>query len=187
MNDILDEIFALVCSQDPSHSWACGGEPLPFCQRCTGLYVGAAIALALHLLVRPPLDNRLRQLHALLLLQMIPFGFHLVPQGAVLRTLSGLLFSFGLVGFLWLLPATHFRLRTTNEPWRFTAYVLTAAASLIFVLAAAAWGGGAVGRILSVAGLAGLAGLGCLTLANLAKCLCAGVEGLRGWRRRTAS
>ena len=179
---MLDRVFELVCSQAPSHTWACGGETLPFCQRCTGLYVGAAIALALHLLVRPPLGYRLRQLHALLLLQMIPFGFHLVPQGAVLRTLSGLLFSFGLVGFLWLLPATHLRLRTTNESWRFPAYALSGGASLIFVLAAARWGGVAAGRVLSTIGLAGLVGLGFLILANLAQRLCSAVTWLRRWR-----
>ena len=179
---MLDKVFALVCSQDASHTWACGGESLPFCQRCTGLYVGAVIALALHLFVRPPQEYRLRQLHALLLLQMIPFGFHLVPQGAVLRTLSGLLFSYGLVGFLWLLPETRLRLSRANESWRLWVYSLCAGASLIFVLAAARWGGVAAGRALSLAGLAGLVGLGSLILANLARCLCSVVVWLRRWR-----
>jgi hypothetical protein len=39
--DSAREIFALVCGQ--GRCFAAGGEPLPLCQRCLGLYMGAAL------------------------------------------------------------------------------------------------------------------------------------------------
>jgi len=100
--EYLAEVFGLVCSRE--HCWAPGGEVLPFCQRCTGLYVGAAVAVVLYALFRPRPTSLSLWIHGLLLLVMVPFGYHLVPQNGVLRTLTGQLFAVGLVCYLSLLP-----------------------------------------------------------------------------------
>ena len=102
MPEILAHWFAAVCGQDPGHTWAPGGILLPCCQRCTGLYVGAAVAMLLHLWLRPKLTGRFLEIHGAFLLAMVPLGFHWVAQGPVLRTISGVLFGFAVVTFLWL-------------------------------------------------------------------------------------
>jgi uncharacterized membrane protein len=102
MLEIFAHWFAAVCGQDPGHTWAPGGILLPCCQRCTGLYVGAGVAALLHLLLRPRLSGRFLEIHGAFLLAMVPFGFHWVGQGPVLRTLTGVLFGSGVVTFLWL-------------------------------------------------------------------------------------
>jgi hypothetical protein len=48
------------------------------------------------------LTERFLEAHGGFLLLMAPFGFHWLPQGPVLRTITGLLFGFGLFAFLWL-------------------------------------------------------------------------------------
>jgi uncharacterized membrane protein len=102
MLDILTHLFAAVCGQAPAHTWAPGGIFLPCCQRCTGLYAGAAVAAFLHWRFRPILSARFLEVHGVFLLLMAPFGFHWVAQGPVLRTVTGMLFGFGVVTFLWL-------------------------------------------------------------------------------------
>jgi hypothetical protein len=185
VNDWLTILFSLVCGRDPDHLWAPGELALPFCQRCTGLYVGVFCALLLHVVLRSADSARLRWLHLALLLQMAPFGFHWVPQGPLLRTLSGGLFAFGLVGCLWLLPAARwghkldvsvwcppfrvFRaspdtLKGGHRTWRLMArYGLGLILSQLGMLALACWGGRAGGLL-----LAGLAVAGLLTLVSLA-------------------
>jgi uncharacterized membrane protein len=147
-----------------------GGDALPFCQRCTGLYAGVAIAAALQLILRPQPRSAYLWFHGLLLLQMVPFGFHLVPQGPVLRTVSGQLFSLGVVAYLWLVPGSSLASGTGRKPeaWKAWLYGLSAGAGSFFVLVGAAWGGPLAAAIISWIGLAGLAGLVVLILANLA-------------------
>jgi len=100
MPDLLQHLFGWICGQNPDHTWSPGGELLPFCQRCTGLYVGACAAAVWHLLLRPAPTNHWLWLNGGFLLFMIPFGFHWLPQGPVLRAITGVLFGFGLVAFL---------------------------------------------------------------------------------------
>ncbi len=99
--ELLTSLFALVCGQNPGHTWAPGGVLLPCCQRCAGLYCGAGLALFLHLWLRPRLTANFLYVHGGFLLLMVPFGYHWVPQGPVLRTISGFLFGAGLMTFLW--------------------------------------------------------------------------------------
>jgi uncharacterized membrane protein len=96
----MNALFALVCGQAPAHTWAPGGMLLPVCERCTGLYVGAAVALALHLALRIGPSARFLQVHGGFLLLMIPLGYHWLPQDPLARTASGVLFGAGLVSFL---------------------------------------------------------------------------------------
>ncbi len=161
----LAELFSYVCGQ--VNLWTPGGETLPFCQRCTGLYVGGAYAQGLWLLFRPRPTLRLLGAHALLLLLMIPVGFHLVPQGGELRTLTGQLFAVGLTYFLALNPALRWR------PWNGTsgnqrAYWVALFAGVPLLLLAVHWESGLAAPVLAWIGVAGLAGFAALTLANLA-------------------
>ena len=161
----LTELFSYVCGQ--VNLWAPAGEALPFCQRCTGLYVGGAYVQALWLLFRPRPALRLLGAHALLLVLMVPFGFHLVPQGAELRTLTGQLFAAGLVCFLALNPALRWR------PWDGTsgnprAYWAALLAGLPLLLLAVRWENGLAAPVLAWLGVAGFLGFAALALTNLA-------------------
>jgi uncharacterized membrane protein len=100
MLDVLTQLFAAVCGQNPGHTWAPGGMLLPCCQRCTGLYLGAGVAALLHLWLRPKLSGRFLEIHGAFLLFMAPFGFHWVEQGPAMRTITGVLFSFAVVTYL---------------------------------------------------------------------------------------
>ena len=102
MLDILSHVLAAVCGQNPGHTWAPGGMLLPCCQRCTGLYVGAGASGVLLLWLRPKLSGRFLEVHGAFLLAMAPFGFHWLAQGPMLRTVTGVLFGFAVVTFLWL-------------------------------------------------------------------------------------
>lgn len=42
------DFFALVCHQQPGRSWSLVGQPLPVCIRCTAIYFGFLLALALN-------------------------------------------------------------------------------------------------------------------------------------------
>ena len=188
MLDWLTHFFSVVCGQDLGHTWAPGGIPLPCCQRCLGLYAGAAVAAGLHLWLRPRLTGRFLGVHGAFLLAMAPFGFHWAPQGPALRTATGVLFGFAALTYLWLplagshadkgnlcsyLPSVvHFfprlRLRRAVEaassrqtPALRYAFGLLAALILAPVLAAL---GGKVAAYL----LSGLASVGALALAGLA-------------------
>ena len=192
MNDWLAHAFALVCGQNPEHLWAPGGLSLPCCQRCTGLYAGAAGALLLHWLCKPQPTAGWKWMHGMFLLQMVPFGFHWLPQGPVLRTVTGVLFAFGLVAYLWPLAATwvahisHLLYSRTpfgrpSEPFsacgwvirdtangksalrnRRAGYGFGVAATLVLVPGAAGWGGR-----FGFFALSGLAAVGALVLAIL--------------------
>src|ERR1035437_9000324 len=102
MLDFLHRLFSGFCGQGLAHPWSPGGELLPCCQRCTGVYVGAFVAALLHLAWPPQPTSFWRWLNGAFLLFMVPTGFHWLPQGSELRAASGILFGFGLVAFLWL-------------------------------------------------------------------------------------
>lgn len=162
MLQILNDVFGLICHQNPDHTWSPGGLLLPACQRCTGLYIGAFVAALWHIAFRPAPTNRWLWLHGGFLLAMVPFGFHLVPQGPFVRTDSGVLFGFGLVAFLWLTlePAGHLprsALRTAG--WCF-------AASLVATVVLIPWFG-ASGDVTAAVSLSFLIGAGAFALTAL--------------------
>jgi hypothetical protein len=147
--------------------WAPGGEALPFCQRCTGLYVGGAWAQAVWLLFRPRPTLRVLGMHGFLLLLMIPFGYHWVQQGGEVRTLTGYLFAAGLTYFLALNPALRWRpweSRSGNERAYWVALLLGAPVLLLAVHSES----GLAAPVLAGLGVAGLMGFAGLALANLA-------------------
>jgi uncharacterized membrane protein len=102
MLTLAQEVFSMVCGQNQDHTWMAGDILLPCCQRCTGLYAGALLGIALHLWLKPALTGSFLKWHGFALLFMVPFGFHWLPQGAWLRTVTGVLFGAGVVTFLWL-------------------------------------------------------------------------------------
>jgi uncharacterized membrane protein len=146
MDELLAPLFALICGQNPAHTWAPGGSALPFCQRCTGLYAGAALAAALLLVLRPRATSRFLWVHGAFLLAMAPQGFHLVYQNEVLRVVSGTLFAFGATAFL--MPELEGRGSTR-------AYALGVCAAPCALLALGEYGGGAGAVVLRVLALAG--------------------------------
>ena len=100
MHETLTQGFSWVCGQDAIHTWTCGGLPLPCCQRCTGLYLGSLAAFVLLNLLRPVMTRPVLWVHGLMLMLMVPFGFHWLPQGALIRGWTGVLFGFGVMAFL---------------------------------------------------------------------------------------
>jgi uncharacterized membrane protein len=178
MLDVLYQLFAAVCGQNPGHTWAPGGIWLPCCQRCTGLYVGAGVAALLHVWLRPRLTNRFLEIHGAFLMAMAPFGFHWVAQGPALRTASGALFGFAVVTFLWLPLSSHFTFHVSRPGvW---AYFLILGGTLILLPLAASMGGTFAAYALSALVAWGAAALFALVAADV-------ILGLRGvlcWLRR---
>jgi hypothetical protein len=170
MYNLLLPIFSAVCGENPRHIWSPGGQPLPCCQRCTGLYVAAFIAAALHIWFRPPITRRFLQLHALGLLQLALFAFPWLPDSPVVRTVSGSLFGFGVVAFLW--PAITGWLPPFNLS-RFGArgYALGFALCVALTPVMAGWGGLPGAFVLMGLVLTGALALVALAAANLARCL----------------
>ena len=171
MTGVLTAVFGLVCGQAAPHTWSPGGVLLPMCERCTGVYVGAASALALHLVLRIRPSVRFLQMHGGFLLLMIPFGYHWVPQDALVRTLCGVVFGAGLVSFLWVIPGPRVGavLAIGRPQWQ--RYMTGLVCTLSLVPASAAWGGRPSWSALAGLATMGLAGLGTLVLANLALAL----------------
>jgi uncharacterized membrane protein len=160
------EVFSLVCAQNAAHTWAPGGQMLPLCQRCTGFYTGAAIALALLILFRPLPRARFRWIHFLLVLAMTPFGFHLIAQGEILRTASGQWFGFGVAGLLWLLPSRLPALKA-NTTAGGAVHFLLGMTSMFLLPPFALWGGTAAAIVIPWIALTGLLAIAGLALANL--------------------
>lgn len=150
----LQEVFSFVCGS--AHRWAPGGEALPFCQRCTGLYVGGFIAALTYLWLRPRPTTRALWLHGGLLLLMLPFGYHWLPQDGVLRTATGFLFACGLVYFLSLTPMELAGLWRTPARGSVRGATAGLAVFLVLLLVAARWGGPAAAAAISAIGFAGL-------------------------------
>ncbi len=168
ISELTREVFSLICSQNPAHTWAPNGVPLPLCERCTGFYVGAAIALVLLLWFRPVPNRLFRWLHAMLVLAMTPFGFHLVSHGAILRTMSGQWFGFGVVGLLWLLPGARLAQTAGGRVWSTWLHPLIGAASIVALPFFAGRCGAFAAALLPPVALIGLAVLAGLWIANTA-------------------
>ena len=177
MREAVTHLFAWLCGQNPTHSWAPGGIMLPCCQRCSGLYAGAALAVLALFWLRPRLSKSFLEVHGACLVFMVPLGLHWVAQGPVLRTVSGVLFGFGVAAFLWLPLASRLGWETGSAfPPRLgggsaRVYGLTLLAAAALVPALAALGGAPAAYALTglvCAGALGLAGLALAALISLA-------------------
>lgn len=162
---LLPHIFNLVCGQ--VHRWTVGGQSLPFCERCTGLYVGGVISLIAIVLFRPRPTRFWLWCHGTCLLLMIPFGYHLIPQNPPLRTVTGEIFSVGMTYFLLLTPLgfLNHHVGVIQRPaW---PYVATIVAGIPLLLTLIQFGGATASIVLSWIGFLGLTLYAALCLANL--------------------
>jgi uncharacterized membrane protein len=165
----LTTIFSVVCGQ--VHCWAPGGVMMPVCERCLGLYLGALWSLLLVSTVRPFPSRALLWLHGLAMLAMIPFGYHLVPQGPVIRTVTGFVFGLGMVYYLSLAPGEIVGLERFAKRRAATVYALAALTPLPVVLVSVQYGPAVAGSVLTVLATVGLAVTVLLALASVASLL----------------
>lgn len=171
MLDVLHQFFGWVCGQNPSHTWAPGGEVLPCCQRCTGVYVGAFVATLLELAWRPaPTPHRL-WLNGAFLLFMIPSAFYWIPQNPELRCASGIFFGFGLVAFLrltlaWPKSKTVSGVENKNSRLHLAVFTATLLATLVLTPLIAEHGNKLAADWLALLTAGGALALGALMLAN---------------------
>ena len=105
--NIIHYIFSFLCDQDASRSYLVDSYLLPFCQRCTGVYIGMGISFLYLFLTRFyrkgfPLPAVIYINIASLLIMPI-FGYHLIDPGPAWRLWSGLIFG-NAIAFL-LLPS----------------------------------------------------------------------------------
>ena len=104
----LHDLFGLVCHQDASRSYVIAGWVLPFCQRCTGLYLGVAVGMLSQWLsgsYRKGLPAGAAFTAVLCSLLIMPvFGFHLLDPGPGWRLWTGLIYGHAIAWLL--LPAT---------------------------------------------------------------------------------
>lgn len=118
-------LFSSVCHQQAARARAPGGVPLALCQRCTGVYVGAALFLCLLPWMRFRPSRRLAILHATFILQMAILGTHLLPHPASIRTLSGQLFIIGAGYFVWNnLRVNKIPIATPTPLWKYATALL---------------------------------------------------------------
>jgi hypothetical protein len=117
--------------------------------------------------LKPRLTRRFLELHGLFLLLMVPFGYHWLPQEALLRTATGVLFGFGLVTYLWLPTADWNRDGETGWPRAGQIYAAAVVLVLLLVPSLAAWGERFAALSLSCLALCGAATLLALAIANV--------------------
>jgi small-conductance mechanosensitive channel len=97
---------------------------------------------------------------------MVPFGYHLVPHGPVVRTVTGFVFGLGMMYYLLLVPAEMLgweRLATNRSLMPFVAVALV---PLPVIVSTAQYGSAVAGSLLSLLALAGLAVTALLALGN---------------------
>jgi uncharacterized membrane protein len=163
----IHRVFDELCGQAPGHVWQTDGFTMPCCQRCTGLYAGALLACLILAWARHRQFWPAVWIPGVFILLMVPFGYHWVPQGPCLRTVSGQLFGCGVVSLLWLLPGARWLPPQPLPPGRFRRGSLLLAASLLLVPLAASVGGFWLLRLLTLASVAGVLVLAALVGLNL--------------------
>ena len=117
--EVLSEIFSHLCGR--GRCFVAGGEALPLCQRCLGLYVGAAataVWLAASGIWRRGLPSRsVFVAHLAMLAAGILGGLHVIDAGPAWRAACGL--WTGHVAAAWLIGgALALRRRQQMLPWR---------------------------------------------------------------------
>ncbi len=168
IHDIADFVFSHLCHQEAARCWAPGGIVIAFCQRCTGVYAGAALVLFLLPLMKFKPSRKILFIHGLFMIQMLIFGFHLIPHSATLRTLSGQLFITGVFYFLWLNVQNRWDLFQTNRSPRsyFAGVILMLLLMQLFVRAPFAFASAFV-EILGLLGLLTIVAAAFITVFDL--------------------
>jgi uncharacterized membrane protein len=172
----LAQIFSHVCGQ--VHCWAPGGVAMPVCERCLGLYLGALWSFVLVLILRTSPTRWMLWSHGMAMLVMLPFGYHFVPHGPAIRTVSGFLFGMGMVYYLALVPAEILQLERFVKNRSAIGYAVAALLPVPLILFAVKNGSAFAGSRLALLAAAGLAVAALLALTNAA-CFSYSVFGLR--------
>jgi len=96
-----------------------------------GVYAGFALAVPM-LAVGSRLGGKVMLwAHGALVVQVAVFGFHLLPAGATLRTLSGQVFAVGVMYFLFRAVRQAESSPPETTGWRLIGYVLGTVAAVI--------------------------------------------------------
>ena len=100
MQGVVRGCFASVCHQMPSRSPHIGGVPIAICDRCSGIYLGVVLGVAVTRWGRSLWTVLGRQGRYLLLGSLVPLGVDWVApvvglwqNGPISRALTGLLFG----------------------------------------------------------------------------------------------
>ena len=95
--DVVESLSSFFCCGNELRSFVVSGRALPFCQRCTGVYLGLGITFIYLLATR---YYRRRSPRGVVLLTnllcigvMVVFGYHILDPGARWRFWSGLIFG----------------------------------------------------------------------------------------------
>jgi len=125
ISEFAEYVFSFFCHQHPTSTWMLGETSIAVCQRCTGLYVGSAIWAVFSLLpfMRITPTRQILFIHGILVMQMVLFGYHLVPHGPTMRTITGQLFAIGIVYFLLLLPKKQWQISERKSPKLYLASI----------------------------------------------------------------
>jgi len=179
LDELAREVFALLCHQDPARTWEPGGADLAMCARCVGVYTGFALAAPILALGRRLGSKVPLWAHGILVVQVAVFGFHLLPAGLTLRTLSGQMFAVGVMYFLFpAVPRAQSSLPGTTG-WPLIGYLLATAAAVIGLQSLVRLDRPWAVTVLDVLAMVGLA-----VFASLAAVLLVEVV---GYRRRAAT
>jgi len=164
--DLLRHLFSHLCGQ--VNCWHAGAVTSVACQRCTGLYVGALVAAVLFLIFRPRPTSASLWLHGLAMLVIVPFGYHLVPHGTLVRAVTGQLFGYGLAYYLLLVPADRSNLWRLREArgWDNFLYSISLLVAVSLVIVPASSGSALAIILLSYLSFAGLMAITCLISWN---------------------
>jgi uncharacterized membrane protein len=154
IHSLAEWIFSNVCHQQAARAWAPGGVPLALCQRCTGVYVGAAFFVCLLPWMRFRPSRALAVLHTVFILQMAVLGTHLLPHPASMRTLSGQLFIIGAGYFVWNnLRFGRISTATPTPLWKYALGIFGAVAMLQALVRAPFPAAGALLELLALLGV----------------------------------
>ncbi len=142
--ETLSDILSLVCGQ--GRCFVIDGQTLPVCQRCCGLYVGAAVTgiwLAASGLWRLGLPGRnVLIVHLAMLAAALLGGLHVIDPGPRWRLLCGLwtghVVTFWLLAGAWQLSKRRRRF-TSRKAWRMRDQLLALAAAPVLAAIAAAF------------------------------------------------
>ncbi|MDB6026312.1 MAG: hypothetical protein JWM68_2535 [Verrucomicrobiales bacterium] len=161
--DFLTKCLSWVCGQAADRSWVFGDEMFPLCQRCTGIYAGAAIAAIIFCCTRRRPHRWTMMIHVLLVGQIIPAGLHWCFDTPVLRTLSGGWFGIGLIGLMSRQIAVRFHSESRTDSWG----ILTSFLAVTLLASLTAYSNAAAANLLAVLVVVGLFSIAVLIVANV--------------------
>jgi uncharacterized membrane protein len=147
MLQILHKIGFAICHQLPERSFFVGGEQLPLCSRCTGIYLGIFITLTFYFFTRfirhkkpscPPhiIIGVISIIFVLLLVFNALSPLFNIPTNNILRFITGIFFGMSLP--LFLIPAINYSPKSSHDQERIIntkEYLILVGVCLLSILA----------------------------------------------------